>query len=49
MIGKQQTWVNWLHVGEYFYNSTYHVSIKISSFKALYDYDPPNFTNLVFE
>lgn len=38
-----------MQIGEYSYNSTYHLSIKISPFKALYGYDGPNFTNLIFD
>lgn len=48
-IGQQQTWIKWLHLGEYCYNSTYHMTIRMSPFKALYGYDPPSFTNLVFD
>lgn len=49
MIDQQQMWVKWLHGGEYFYNYTYYISIKISPFKALYGYDPLNFTELIFD
>lgn len=46
--GRQQAWAKWLHVGEYCYISTHHTSIAMSSFRALYHYDPPNFTDLIF-
>jgi hypothetical protein len=27
--GQQRTWVRWLHMGEYCYNTTYHMSIRM--------------------
>jgi hypothetical protein len=41
--GKQRTWVRWLHMSEYCYNTTYHMSIRMSSFRALCGYDAPSF------
>jgi hypothetical protein len=46
--GQQRTWVRWLHMGEYCYNTTYHMSIKMSPFGALYGYDAPSFIETVF-
>jgi hypothetical protein len=46
--GQQRTWVRWLHMGEYCYNTTYHMSIKMSPFRALYGYDAPSFMETVF-
>jgi hypothetical protein len=46
--GKQHTWVRWLHMGEYCYNTTYHMSIHISPFRDLYGYDTPSFVETVF-
>jgi hypothetical protein len=46
--GQQHTWVIWLHMGEYCYNTTYHMSIKMSPFRALYGYDAPSFIETVF-
>jgi hypothetical protein len=45
--GKQCTWVRWLHMGEYCYNTTYHMSIRMSPFRALYGYDAPSFVVIV--
>jgi hypothetical protein len=46
--GQQCTWVIWLHMGEYCYNTTYHMSIRISLSRALYGYDAPSFVETVF-
>ena len=37
--GKQKTWIKWLHLGEFYYNTTFHMSIGMSPFKALCGYD----------
>jgi hypothetical protein len=46
--GQQHTWVRWLHMGEHCYNTTYHMSIRMSPFRALYRYDAPSFFETVF-
>jgi hypothetical protein len=46
--GKQRTWVRWLHMGEYCYYTTYHMSIRMSPFKALHGYDTPSLMETVF-
>jgi hypothetical protein len=48
VLGKQKAWVKWLHLGEYCYNTTYHMSIGMSHFHALYIYDPLTFVEIVF-
>jgi hypothetical protein len=35
-------------MGEYFYNTTYHIYIRMSPFRALYGYDAPSFIETVF-
>ena len=34
-------WNKWLSLAEYWYNSNYHSSLKKTSFKVVYGYDPP--------
>ena len=36
--GKQKVWIKWLQLGEFCYNTTFHMSIGMSLFKALYGY-----------
>jgi hypothetical protein len=40
-------WVKWLHLGEFCYNTTHHMSIGMSPFKALYGYEAISFMNLI--
>jgi transposase InsO family protein len=46
---QQKAWVKWLYLSEYCYNTTHHMSIGMSPFKALYSYDPLTFVEIVFE
>jgi hypothetical protein len=46
--GQQNTWVKWLHMGEYCYNTTHHMSVRMSPFRALYGYNAPTFVETVF-
>jgi hypothetical protein len=47
--GQQRAWVRWLHLGEHCYNTTFHMSIGMTPFRALYGYDAPTLIDLVFE
>ena len=46
--GQQKSWIKWLHLGEFCYNTTFHMSIGMSPFKALYGYDESNFIDHIF-
>jgi hypothetical protein len=46
--GQQKAWVKWIHLGEYCYNTTHHISIGMSPFRPLYNYDPLSFVEIVF-
>jgi len=48
VTGKQRAWVKWLHIGEYCYNTTHHMSIGMSPFRALYGYDALSFADMIF-
>ena len=43
VLAQQRAWVKWIHLGEYCYNTTYHMSIGITPFKALYGHEPLSF------
>lgn len=45
---QQRTWIKWLHLGEFCYNTTFHMPIGMTPFKALYIYDTPTIVELVF-
>jgi hypothetical protein len=45
---QKKAWVKWLHSGEYYYNTTYNMSIGMSTFQDLYSYDLLNFEEIVF-
>lgn len=38
---ERQNWENRLPLAEYWYNASYHSSVKLSHFEALYGYSPP--------
>ena len=46
--GKQKTWIKWLHLGEFGYNTTFHMSIGMYPFKALDGYDASTFIEHIF-
>jgi hypothetical protein len=46
--GQQRAWVRWLHLGEHCYNTTFHMSIGMTPFRALYGYDAPTLIDWVF-
>jgi hypothetical protein len=45
---QQRTWVRWLHLEEHCYNTTFHMSIGMTPFRALYGYDAPTLIDLIF-
>ena len=48
VMGHQRAWETWLRLGEFFYNTTFHLSIRMTPFMALYGYEAPTFVNLIF-
>jgi hypothetical protein len=38
---EPKKWVSWMSLAEWWYNITYHTSLKCSPFEALYGYHPP--------
>ena len=45
---KQKAWEKWLHLGEFCYNTTFHMSVGMSPFKELYGYDALSFVDMIF-
>jgi hypothetical protein len=43
---KENKWFQWLHLAEWWYNSTYHTSTKMTPFQNLYGYKPPSWKEL---
>ena len=46
--GKQKSWIKWLYLGEFCYNTTFYMSIGMSPFKELYGYDASTFIDHIF-
>ena len=44
-LEKQSQWVDWLPLAEWWYNTSFHNSSKMSPFLALYGYHPPSITS----
>jgi hypothetical protein len=38
---KPKDWCKWIHLAQWWYNSSYHSSIKLIPFEALFGYAPP--------
>ncbi|XP_060216967.1 uncharacterized protein LOC132644393 [Lycium barbarum] len=38
---KPKDWNKWLSLAEFWYNSNYHTTLKMTPFKVVYGYDPP--------
>lgn len=43
---EPKEWLTWLHLVEWWYNTSYHTSLKITPFQALYGYHPPQIGEL---
>ena len=46
--GQQKAWIKWLHLGEFCYNTTFHMSIGMYPLKSLYGYDASTFIHHIF-
>jgi hypothetical protein len=44
---KPSLWVEWLPLAEYWFNTNYHASTRLSLFKALYGYSPPRLLEFI--
>ena len=48
VAGQQKAWLHWCHLGEYYYNTTHHISIGMTPFWALYGYEALSFSDVMF-
>jgi hypothetical protein len=46
---KQTQWFKWLPLGEWWYNTSFHTTTKMTPFMALYGYHPPSITSSLKE
>ena len=44
---KHKKWLQWLHLAEWWYNITYHTTMKMDPFQALYSYEPPRWKEII--
>ena len=42
-------WVKWLPLAEWWYNTSFHTTVKMTPFMALYGYHPPSITSYLRE
>ena len=45
---EQKACIRWLHLGEYCYNTNFHILIGVSLFKKVYGYDATSFVEMDF-
>eukprot|EP00253_Pinus_taeda_P025117 PITA_25117 len=44
---KQHLWVQWLPLAEWWYNTNYHATTKMTPYEAVYDQLPPSLTSYI--
>ena len=44
---QQGAWIRWIYLCVYCYNTTYNMTIQITPFMALYNYEVTNFLDLL--
>ena len=46
-IDRPQSWVEWLPLAEFWFNTNFHVSLKMTPFAALYCFAPPRLLDYI--
>ena len=49
LCDKQTQWVKWFPLAEWWYNTSFHTTTKMTPFMALYGYQPPSITSYLRE
>ena len=49
VFDKQRQWVKWLPLAKWWYNTSFHTTIKMTVFMALYGYHPPSIKSYLRE
>ena len=44
---RPQAWVDWLPLAEFWFNTNFHSSLKLTPFEALYGYPPPKLEDYI--
>ena len=44
---RPQTWVEWLPLAEFWFNTNFHTSTKLTPFEALFGYPPPKLLDYI--
>ena len=44
---KPASWVEWLPLAEFWFNTNFHTSLKLTTFEVLYGYPPPRLMDYV--
>ena len=44
---RPATWVEWLPLVEYWFNTNFHTSLKLTPFEAVYGYPPPRLMDYI--
>jgi hypothetical protein len=44
---EPKKWVAWLPLAEWWYNTSFHTSLKCTPFEALYGYPPPQISEIM--
>ena len=48
LVGRKKAWIKWLHLGEFCYNTTFHMSIGMSPFQEFYGHEESTFIEHIF-
>ena len=47
MLRKPKKWFHWISLAEWWYNTSFHTSLNLTPFQALYGFPPPQVAEVV--